>query len=85
MKRILIVALVVVGLVALGVSGIQADTYSRGNSDHPLRLIAYVLHPLGIAAEYGILRPIHKLVSKDKLDVIFGHEPQIDDVYFVWH
>jgi hypothetical protein len=61
-----------------------ADSYSRGNSDHPLRYVAYALHPLGIAVEYAVLRPVHWLVSRRHLDVVFGHDPTPTDTYFVW-
>lgn len=85
MKRILVVALLVVGVLVVGLAGARADSYTRGSSDHPLRYLAYAAHPFGIAVEYGVLRPIHWVVSRKGCDVIFGHEPNIDDRYFVWH
>jgi hypothetical protein len=53
-----------------------AHDYDRGNSDYPFRLLAYAVHPLGIALEYGIMRPIHQLVSLPHARIIFGHDPR---------
>jgi hypothetical protein len=60
-----------------GVAG--AHDYDRENSDHPLRYVAYVLHPVGIAAEYLVLRPIHWVVSQPNCDIIFGHDTADDE------
>lgn len=53
---------------------------------HPMRIVAYVVHPIGIAAEYLIARPIHYVVSQPDLDIVFGHQPMImdDGTYFEW-
>jgi hypothetical protein len=61
-----------------------AHTYVRDDDGHPLRIIAYALHPVGMLAEYAISRPIHWLVSRQDLCKIFGHKPNPDDKYFVW-
>lgn len=53
----------------------HADNYDRDDSDHPLRLVAYILHPIGIAVEYAVLRPIHMLVEGPNSHIWFGHEP----------
>ena len=60
------------------------DSYTRGKSDHPLRYVAYAVHPFGIAVEYWVLRPIHKFVSGKNTHIIFGHEPTPNDVYCEW-
>lgn len=53
----------------------QAHDYDRDDSDHPLRYIGYALHPLGIAVEYGVLRPIHCFVSATpRRNLWFGHD-----------
>ena len=79
--------LVVAGLLVLALSlapRASADTYSRGNSDHPLRYIAYVLHPIGVAGEYLVLRPLHQLISRDPGPEIFGHEVTPQDKFPGW-
>ena len=42
---------------------------------HPLRIAAYVIHPVGYAVEWLLTRPIHALVSQPELTPIFGHKP----------
>ena len=41
---------------------------------HPLRLLAYAVHPIGFAAEWLITRPIHAIVSQPELYRVFGHQ-----------
>lgn len=67
-------------LLALGMIAIAsatpslADDYDKKASGHPLRIIAYVLHPVGVAIDYLVLRPAHWLGSREPLKTIFGHE-----------
>jgi len=51
-----------------------ADDYDKKSSGHPLRIIAYVLHPVGVAIDFLVLRPAHWLGSREPLKTIFGHE-----------
>ena len=44
----------------------DAHTYDRDDDIHPLRLVAYVLHPIGWALDRYIMRPIHEHVSQDQ-------------------
>lgn len=50
------------------------DDYEDTQS-HPLRLAAYLIHPVGYTAEWLIFRPFHYLVSRPYLDAFFGHRP----------
>jgi hypothetical protein len=52
----------------------SADDYDSTNAGHPLRIAAYILHPVGWAIDVLIMRPAHWLVSKEPLDEVFGHE-----------
>jgi hypothetical protein len=52
----------------------RADDYDKKSSGHPLRIIAYVLHPVGVAIDFLVLRPAHWLGSREPLKTIFGHE-----------
>jgi hypothetical protein len=61
-----------------------AHDYDRNDSDYWLRYAAYVVHPVGIALEYGVARPIHWVVSRPHLCIIFGHDPRPGDKYFEW-
>ena len=53
---------------------VVADEYDEENAGHPLRLIAYVLHPVGVVIEYVLLRPAHWVVSQEPMKTLFGHE-----------
>jgi hypothetical protein len=72
--RQLLMALVVAGVVAVPATGRAHDAYDDTQS-HPLRLAAYAIHPIGYAAEWLVMRPIHFLVSQPNVEKIFGHTP----------
>ena len=66
-----------IALVMMGVASatpVRADDYDEKSSGHPVRIIAYLLHPVGVAIDYLILRPAHWLGSREPLKTIFGHE-----------
>ncbi len=48
------------------------DDYDDSQSN-PLRIIAYVLHPVGYAVEWLFMRPFYRVVSQEDLAPIFGH------------
>lgn len=85
MKIKLFAILFALALLAIP-TGSQAHCYDRDDSDYPLRYIAYAVYPLGIAVEYGVLRPIHWVVSRPNLSIVFGHDTSHDDdcKYFKW-
>jgi hypothetical protein len=51
-----------------------ADDYESQSAGHPLRIAAYVLHPVGVALDWLIFRPAHWIGSKGPMKHIFGHE-----------
>lgn len=55
-------------------SPVLADEYDEDSAGHPLRIVAYVLHPVGVAIDYLILRPAHWIVSQEPMKTVFGHE-----------
>ncbi len=70
-------------LMALGIAGMVMgmplaasahDAYDDSES-HPLRLVAYAVHPVGYALEWAVMRPIHFVVSNPGLERMFGHTP----------
>jgi peptidoglycan-associated lipoprotein len=74
MKKALTLTVAAILLLAAPMNS-QAHEYDRDDSDHPLRLLAYVAYPFGIAVEYLILRPIHCFVSENKFrNELFGHD-----------
>jgi hypothetical protein len=52
----------------------QADSYDPTMSGHPLRIIAYVLHPVGVVLDYLIMRPAHWVGSQEPVKTLVGHE-----------
>ncbi len=71
----------IVGLsLALLLAGL-ADDYDDTQS-HPLRIAAYLLHPVGFTAEWLIFRPLHYLVSRPGLERVFGHRPHSENRAF---
>jgi hypothetical protein len=60
---------------ALLVSAVPAaaDEYDPRRAGHPLRIIAYVLHPVGVAFDYLLFRPAHWVGHHEPLKTIFGH------------
>lgn len=61
-----------------------ADEYDDSQS-HPLRIVAYVAHPVGVLLEWVAFRPLHFLVSgTPELEYLFGHRahpPLIAEAY----
>ena len=79
----------IIGLFAVALMApafVSAHRYHRHSEVHPLRVIAYGVHAIGIAAEYAIARQIHWVVSRKDLDIVFGHKSYVEDdpYYFEW-
>jgi hypothetical protein len=55
-----------------------ADQYDPLEAGHPLRVAAYVLHPVGVALDLLIFRPAHWLGGQPGLARLFGHETYRD-------
>jgi hypothetical protein len=51
----------------------RADDYDPKRAGHPVRIAAYIGHPIGVLLDYAIFRPAHWLVSHEPLKTIFGH------------
>ncbi len=72
----LLIAPVILSIALFSVPGqAAADEYDDSQSN-PLRILAYVLHPIGVITEWTVTRPFHFLVSGTKAqEYIFGHKP----------
>ncbi|HEX9786755.1 MAG TPA: OmpA family protein, partial [Candidatus Binatia bacterium] len=70
----------VIGLIFLSAVGTKTvfaapDEYDDSQSN-PLRIAAYLLHPIGWLAEWTLFRPFHFLVSAtEPQEAFFGHRP----------
>lgn len=54
-------------------TSVMAD-YDPLRAGHPLRIIAYALHPVGVILDYAILRPAYWLGSHEPLRTLVGRE-----------
>ena len=50
-----------------------ADEYDDSQAN-PLRILAYLLHPVGYTLEWLATRPFHEVVAQPDLEPIFGHD-----------
>jgi hypothetical protein len=50
-----------------------ADEYDPHYAGHPLRILAYVVHPVGVLLDYLIFRPAHWIGNHEPAKTIFGH------------
>ena len=66
--------IVLLASLLLVASPAVSDEYEPQSAGHPLRIAAYVLHPVGVALDYLVFRPAHWIGSKGPLKTIFGHE-----------
>ena len=48
------------------------DDYDSKRAGHPLRIVAYVLHPVGVALDWLIFRPAWWIGSHDPFYALFG-------------
>jgi hypothetical protein len=52
----------------------RADDHDPERAAHPVRIAAYVLHPVGVILDYLIVRPAHWVVEREPFRTLFGHE-----------
>lgn len=71
--------LAVIALLLLAAPVARADDHDPRRSGHPLRVVAYVLHPVGVIIDTLVFRPAHWVVNHEPLKTLFGHDP--DDEY----
>jgi outer membrane protein OmpA-like peptidoglycan-associated protein len=62
---------------ALGLKpGFAAPDEYDDSQSHPLRVVAYLIHPAAWLVEQVVFRPFHFLVSaNESMEAIFGHHP----------
>jgi hypothetical protein len=60
--------------LALLAAPAAADEYDARRAGHPLRVAAYVLHPIGVTLDYLLFRPAHWVGSLPVIRTLFGHE-----------
>lgn len=51
---------------------VAAEEYEPDNAGNPLRIVAYVVYPVGVVFDYLILRPAYWVGSHEPFRTIFG-------------
>ncbi len=55
-------------------SPVVMQRHDPEQSGHPLRVLAYLVHPLGVLLDTLLFRPAHWIVRHEPMRTIFGHE-----------
>ena len=70
-KARLLAAVAALALLAVA-SPAAAEEYDETYSGHPLRVVAYVLHPVGVILDTLIFRPFHWIGSHEPFKTLSG-------------
>ncbi len=66
-------ALVLAMALVVTASGtVRADDYEPKTAAHPVRIAAYVLHPVGVIIDWVIFRPAWWVGSYEPFHTLFG-------------
>ena len=68
--------LAVAGIVTFTVAAVdaEADRYDPKKAGNPIRISAYILHPVGVLLDYGLMRPCFWVVQREPFSTIFGYQ-----------
>ncbi|HXZ86347.1 MAG TPA: hypothetical protein VEI82_12755 [Myxococcota bacterium] len=75
--RTLALALLLASLAAPAWSG--TTRYNPRRAGHPLRMVAYALHPIGVVADTLLFHPAWWLGTHEPLRTLFGVDVVFDD------
>ena len=76
MKRCQIALLILFMAFAAAAPAFAAPDEYDDSQSHPLRIVAYLLHPAAFLVEWTVFRPFHYLVSAtEPQEAFFGHTP----------
>lgn len=70
--RLLHACVFVLAVLAMAAPSGAADDYDSKQAGHPVRIAAYVLHPVGVILDTLIFRPAYWLGSHEPLRTFFG-------------
>lgn len=71
-------ALAVVALLFVAAAPARAEGHDPQRAGHPLRILAYALHPVGYILDTVIFRPADWLVHHEPFTTIFGADRDDD-------
>jgi hypothetical protein len=83
-KKSILLTIAVAALLCVATPSTFAHSYSQQYDLHPLRILAYPFHAVGVYIEQSVTRPLHWLSSQENWDVIMGHQPREGDEYWAW-
>ena len=55
-------------------TNLPVDTHDPNAAAHPLHIVAYALHPVGVALDWIVVRPAVWVVRHEPFRTIFGYE-----------
>lgn len=61
-------------LTVVGAAPAGAHDHDPEEAGHPLRIVAYALHPVGVALDWLIMRPAHWVGHHEPFRTLFGHD-----------
>ena len=69
------------GLVLLGSSSVPAfaEEYDASSAGNPLRIVSYVIYPVGVVFDYLLLRPMYWVGSHEPFRTLFGRDDNRGD------
>ena len=54
----------------------RTEPYEPLRAGHPLRIVAYVLHPIGVILDYAIFRPAYWIGTHEPIRTLVGREDE---------
>jgi hypothetical protein len=72
LRRLLCAGFLAFSLLALAAPSGAADDYDAKEAGHPVRIAAYVLHPVGVIIDRLVFRPAWWLGSREPFRTLFG-------------
>lgn len=61
-------------LIGIAAPAGAADEYDPEYAGHPVRILAYIIHPVGVLFDYLIMRPAFWVGSQEPFSTIFGRD-----------
>ena len=63
-------------MVTAGTALAADSDFNAQEAGHPLRIIAYAAHPVGVIIEYTLFRPAYWIGNKEPFKTIFGQKAE---------
>ena len=63
-------------MLSLAPLSASANDHNPERSGHPLRIVSYMLHPIGVVLDTLLFRPAHWVGSHEPFRTLFGHDPE---------